>query len=55
MRTSISALLLVGIGALAYALHVNGKPGLSLSILFGAAFGIVLQRSRFCFFCNFRD
>jgi uncharacterized membrane protein YedE/YeeE len=55
MRTSIAALLLVGLGALAYALHLNGKPGLSLSILFGAAFGIVLQRSRFCFFCNFRD
>jgi uncharacterized membrane protein YedE/YeeE len=28
---------------------------LSLSLLFGAAFGVVLQRGRFCFFCNVRD
>jgi uncharacterized membrane protein YedE/YeeE len=26
-----------------------------LSIVFGAIFGVVLQRSRFCFFCMFRD
>lgn len=28
---------------------------LSFSLFAGAAFGIVLQRSRFCFLCNFRD
>jgi uncharacterized membrane protein YedE/YeeE len=28
---------------------------LSFSLLAGAAFGIVLQRARFCFLCNFRD
>lgn len=28
---------------------------LSLSVLLGAAFGIVLQRSRFCFYCIARD
>ncbi len=54
-RLSISAALLLALAALAYALHLNGKANLSLSILFGAAFGIVLQRARFCFFCNFRD
>lgn len=32
----------------------EGRP-LALSLLFGAAFGAVLQRSRFCFYCNFRD
>ena len=35
----------------------TARPGsaLSLSLVFGALFGFVLQRSRFCFFCNFRD
>ena len=28
---------------------------LSLSALLGAAFGVVLQRSRFCFYCIARD
>ncbi|UYN93166.1 MAG: YeeE/YedE family protein [Enhydrobacter sp.] len=28
---------------------------LPLSMLLGGAFGVVLQRSRFCFFCNARD
>lgn len=33
----------------------EGGRGLSLSVLLGAAFGIVLQRSRFCFYCIARD
>ena len=33
---------------------VEGRP-LALSLLLGAAFGAVLQRSRFCFYCNFRN
>lgn len=33
---------------------VEGRP-LALSLLLGAAFGAVLQRSRFCFYCNLRD
>jgi len=32
----------------------DGRP-LPLSWLFGAAFGLLLQRSRFCFFCVTRD
>jgi uncharacterized membrane protein YedE/YeeE len=55
MRLSVSAALLSVLAILAYALHLNRQPGLSLSLLLGAAFGIVLQRARFCFFCNFRD
>jgi hypothetical protein len=39
----------------AYFIHANGNASLSLSVVLGAAFGIVLQRSRLCFFCNFRD
>ncbi|MBJ7577056.1 YeeE/YedE family protein [Devosia sp. MC532] len=33
---------------------VESRP-LALSLVLGTAFGIVLQRSRFCFLCNFRD
>jgi uncharacterized membrane protein YedE/YeeE len=32
----------------------EGRP-LAMSLILGTAFGIVLQRSRFCFYCNFRD
>jgi uncharacterized protein len=38
---------------------VADRPGngtqLQLSLIFGALFGFVLQRSRFCFFCMWRD
>jgi uncharacterized protein len=33
---------------------VEGRP-LALALLLGSAFGVVLQRARFCFYCNFRD
>lgn len=33
----------------------GGGQALSLSLLGGAAFGLLLQRSRFCFFCITRD
>ncbi|MCK9550064.1 YeeE/YedE family protein [Aquamicrobium sp.] len=55
-RTLAPVVLLSGIAVLAWYLH--GQPGgrdLSFSLLAGAAFGIVLQRGRFCFLCNFRD
>lgn len=41
----------------AFTLSAQPGPGsnLALSLVFGAAFGFVLQRSRFCFLCNFRD
>ena len=52
----LAALIIVlALGAAAYLLHAQGHAALSLSIIFGAVFGIVLQRSRFCFFCMFRD
>lgn len=37
------------------AAQPDGGRSLSLSILLGAAFGVVLQRSRFCFYCIARD
>lgn len=41
----------------AYALHDTPGQGAraSLSLILGAALGIVFQRGRFCFFCIFRD
>jgi uncharacterized membrane protein YedE/YeeE len=33
----------------------SGSQALSLSLLGGAVFGVLLQRSRFCFFCVTRD
>src|SRR5690606_18840821 len=55
-RIGLPVLILLAIGASAWIVH--GWPegrALSVSLLLGAAFGIVLQRSRFCFLCNFRD
>ena len=49
---------LVGAGLLFAAWRLSGEPGsgrLALSLTFGAAFGFVLQRSRFCFFCLWSD
>ncbi|RHX83688.1 YeeE/YedE family protein [Leptospira stimsonii] len=41
----------------AYFFHSQAGYGreFSISILAGSALGFVMQRSRFCFFCNFRD
>ncbi len=51
LAASIVAMLLIA----AWFIHAGGNPNLAMSIVLGASFGIVLQRSRFCFFCNFRD
>jgi uncharacterized membrane protein YedE/YeeE len=42
----------------ASAWHLSGEAGgsrLALALVFGALFGAVLQRSRFCFLCVWRD
>ena len=41
--------------ALALGSFADSGRDLALAALFGTAFGIVLQRSRFCFFCVSRD
>ncbi len=53
----IGLLVLVGLIAAAYALHDAPGQGAraSLSLLIGAALGVVFQRGRFCFFCIARD
>lgn len=52
----ISVALLAAIAIAAWQMHGQaGGRDLAFSLLAGAAFGIVLQRGRFCFLCNFRD
>jgi hypothetical protein len=52
----ISALVLLLIGLSAWLLDKNiGDSQLVFSLLAGAAFGFILQRSRFCFYCITRD
>ena len=48
----LSLIILVGLTLAAFALD-SGK--LSKSLALGALFGLVLQRSRFCFLCHTRD
>ena len=50
-----AVLILVALGASAFVLHGQGYAAPALSLVFGAIFGAVLQRSRFCFFCMFRE
>ncbi|GJD92436.1 hypothetical protein BHAOGJBA_5990 [Methylobacterium hispanicum] len=48
----------IALGLVGAALWLSGEPGgsrLALSLTFGALFGVVLQRSRFCFYCQWRD
>jgi len=51
--------LAVAAALIAGVLHLSsgdgGERALGLSLAFGALFGLVLQRSRFCFFCHTRD
>lgn len=56
-RYSVAALVVIAIAAGHLALGASGTEGraLGFALLMGAAFGFVLQRSRFCFYCNFRD
>jgi uncharacterized membrane protein YedE/YeeE len=56
-RGLLPALIVLGIGYAAWRLHGQPGPGRdpAFTVLAGAAFGILLQRARFCFFCNLRD
>jgi hypothetical protein len=59
LRPVSIAVALAIFGAIAWGsgavLELNGGRNLSISLLLGAAFGFVIQRGRFCFFCNARD
>lgn len=56
LRSAAGGLVLSGIFLWAWFLSADpAARALVFSLVTGAAFGIVLQRSRFCFLCNFRD
>ena len=56
LRVAAPLALLGAVAAAAWGLSMRpGERDLSFSLLAGAAFGLVLQRGRFCFLCNFRD
>jgi len=55
VRAAASVILLAALAGYGLVLNGQGEDKLALSLAFGALFGIVLQRARFCFFCNFRD
>ena len=52
---ALPAILAIGIVIWAWQLSGGASESLTLSVLLGAAFGVLLQRSRFCFFCVTRD
>jgi hypothetical protein len=58
LRLFVAALVVAGLTAgaltLPFAIGSEGRT-LSFALLCGAGFGLVLQRSRFCFYCNLRD
>jgi uncharacterized membrane protein YedE/YeeE len=56
-RAVVGGTILATLLAWAWSLYGGDQASraLSFSLLAGAAFGIVLQRGRFCFLCNFRD
>lgn len=54
-RTAVAVAILGLLGIASFVLHGQGHAAPALSLVFGAVFGIVLQRSRFCFFCMFRE
>ncbi|MFK0386198.1 YeeE/YedE family protein [Agrobacterium sp. NPDC090273] len=50
----IALIALLALTFYGVSMLVDGRQ-LGFALLAGAAFGIVLQRGRFCFLCNFRD
>ncbi len=52
---AVAGAVLVALAVSAFVLHGQGHAAPALSLVFGAVFGVVLQRSRFCFFCMFRE
>jgi len=52
---ALPAILAIGILIWAWQLSGGAGESLTLSVLLGAGFGVLLQRSRFCFFCVTRD
>ncbi|HBR29048.1 MAG TPA: transporter [Firmicutes bacterium] len=55
-KNQLPAAIVVLLGVILFGVMLGGKSaGLAISWIFGIAFGIVLQKSRFCFTAAFRD
>lgn len=56
-RFVVATAVILGLAAAIHAVGIHGEPAtqLQLSLILGAGFGFVLQRSRFCFLCIWRD
>lgn len=55
-RNQLPAAIVVLVGVILFGVILGAKSaGLAISWIFGLAFGIVLQKSRFCFAAAFRD
>lgn len=56
IRSGLALAVLFAVSVFAWQLAADPSArGLVFSLVTGTVFGIVLQRSRFCFLCNFRD
>lgn len=56
IRSGIAAVVILSVFIWAWSLSADpANRALVFSLLAGTCLGIVLQRSRFCFLCNFRD
>lgn len=57
LATGAAAAILIALAVGAYSLHATAGRGApaALSLLLGAALGIVFERGRFCYFCILRD
>ncbi len=58
-RIALPVAAVVAVGIVLWAFHLAGSAAggspLAISLVLGALFGLLLQRSRFCFFCISRD
>lgn len=55
LQISLALFIAISLLVLSHSLANHHERDLSLSLMFGAAFGVFLQRSKFCFFCISRD
>ena len=55
LRIVVALAIAAGLVYAALYLHEHRGRAASFTLVTGAALGILLQRSRFCFFCNLRD
>ena len=52
---TISILIVAGLAIIAGAYRLTGSPLLAVAVVFGTAFGVLIQRGQICFTAAFRD